>query len=181
MNKLNLTPAATVLVLKDSPHGMEVLMVKRSSRPPFGDLFVFPGGKIDDGDFNKKIEDFCENITDEEASIKLGLDSGGLAYWVACIRECFEEVGILLAKKRNGDDLDLDGADKSKYKTYRDMLLNNEIDLYKICSLEAHILMPQQIARLSHWITPEIETIRFDTRVVIACLPSHQTGAHDSR
>ena len=114
MNKLNLTPAATVLVLKDSPHGMEVLMVKRSSRPPFGDLFVFPGGKIDDGDFNKKIEDFCEDINDEEASIKLGLDSGGLAYWVACIRECFEEVGILLAKKRNGDDLDLDGADKSK-------------------------------------------------------------------
>ena len=48
MIKLNLTPAATVLVLKDSPDGMEVLMVKRSSRPPFGDLFVFPGGKIDE-------------------------------------------------------------------------------------------------------------------------------------
>ena len=58
MNKLNLTPAATVLVLKDSPDGMEVLMVKRSSRPPIGDLFVFPGGKIDESDFNNKIEDF---------------------------------------------------------------------------------------------------------------------------
>ena len=179
MNKPNLIPAATVLVLKDSPHGMEVLMVKRSSRPPFGDLFVFPGGKIDDSDSNKKIEDFCEDITDEEASIKLGLDSGGLAYWVACIRECFEEVGILLAKKRNGDDLDLDGADKSKYKTYRDMLLNNEIDLYKICSLEDLILMPQQIAPFSHWITPEIETRRFDTRFFIAYLPNNQTGEHD--
>ena len=76
MNKLNLTPAATVLVLKDSSHGMEVLMVKRSSRPPFGDLFVFPGGKIDHSDFNNKIEDLCEDITDKEASIKLGLDSG---------------------------------------------------------------------------------------------------------
>ena len=66
MNKLNLTPAATVLVLKDSPHGMEVLMVKRSRRPPFGDMFVFPGGKRDDNDFNKHIEDFCEDITDED-------------------------------------------------------------------------------------------------------------------
>ena len=140
MNKLNLTPAATVLGLKDSSDGMEVLMVKRSSRPPFGDLYVFPGGKIYEGDFNKKIESFCEDVTDKEASINLGLESGGLAYWVACIRECFEEVGILLAKKRNGEALDLDGADKHKYQKYREMLLNNEIDLYKICLEEDLIL-----------------------------------------
>lgn len=179
MNKLDLTPAATVLVLKDSNDGMEVLMVKRSSRPPFGDLFVFPGGKIDESDFNNKIEGFCEEMTDEEASTKLGLDSGGLAYWVACIRECFEEVGILLAKKRNGEDLDLDGVDKDKYQKYRDMLLSNEIDLYEICSEEDLILMPQQIAPFSHWITPEIETRRFDTRFFIAHLPKYQTGEHD--
>ncbi|MDA8890472.1 NUDIX domain-containing protein [Gammaproteobacteria bacterium] len=179
MNKLNLTPAATVLVLKDSPDGMEVLMVKRSSRPPFGDLFVFPGGKIDESDFNNKIEDFCDDVTDKEASINLGLDSGGLAYWVACIRECFEEVGILLAKKKSGEDLDLDGVDKHKYQKYREMLLNNEIDLYNICLEENLILMPQQIAPFSHWITPEIETRRFDTRFFIAHLPKHQTGEHD--
>ena len=43
----NLIPAATVLVLKDSDIGMEVLMVKRSKRPPFENLYVFPGGKIE--------------------------------------------------------------------------------------------------------------------------------------
>ena len=48
--KDNLTPAATVLVLRDSDNEMEVLMVKRSNKPPFGNLYVFPGGKIDDSD-----------------------------------------------------------------------------------------------------------------------------------
>lgn len=48
MNKLPLIPAATVLVLRDTKDGIEVLMVKRSKRPPFENLFVFPGGKIDE-------------------------------------------------------------------------------------------------------------------------------------
>ena len=52
----NLTPAATVLVLRDSEEGMEVLMVKRSKKPPFENLYVFPGGKIDEGDCLKEIK-----------------------------------------------------------------------------------------------------------------------------
>ena len=52
----NLTPAATVLVLRDSEEGMEVLMVKRSKKPPFENLYVFPGGKIDEGDYSKDLE-----------------------------------------------------------------------------------------------------------------------------
>tara|TARA_B100000767_G_scaffold262954_1_gene276177 strand:+ start:2580 stop:3374 length:795 start_codon:yes stop_codon:yes gene_type:complete len=179
MNKLNLTPAATVLIMRDCPDGMEVLMVKRSKRPPFGNLFVFPGGKIDEDDTKKEIADLCEEINDEEASIKLGLESGGLAYWVACIRECFEEVGILLAKKRSGEDLDLDGIEKEKYKAYRELLLKNEINLYEICQKEDLILTPGNIAPFSHWITPEIEERRFDTRFFIAYLPKNQTEEHD--
>ena len=27
---------------------------------------------------------------------RLGIENNGLAFWVACIRECFEEVGVLL-------------------------------------------------------------------------------------
>jgi len=54
MNKLPLIPAATVLVLRDTKDGIEVLMVKRSKRPPFENLFVFPGGKIDKADRNVK-------------------------------------------------------------------------------------------------------------------------------
>ena len=50
MNNLSLTPAATVLLVRDCGDELEVLMVKRSKRPPFGNLYVFPGGKIYESD-----------------------------------------------------------------------------------------------------------------------------------
>ena len=59
MNNI-LIPAATVLVLRDSKQGMEVLMVKRSKRPPFGNLYVFPGGKIDDHDHSSDYDNYCD-------------------------------------------------------------------------------------------------------------------------
>ena len=74
----NLIPAATVLVLKDSDVGMEVLMVKRSKRPPFENLYVFPGGKIDKDDHFDDYHKYCDVLNNEIASEKLGLDSGGL-------------------------------------------------------------------------------------------------------
>ena len=84
MNKNDLTPAATILLFRDSPEGPKVLMVKRSKRPPFGNLYVFPGGKIDESDKDLNITNFCNGLNDEQASIKLGVDEGGLSYWVAC-------------------------------------------------------------------------------------------------
>ena len=72
MNK-NLTPAATVLVLKDSQEGIEVLMVKRSKKSSFGNLYVFPGGKIDEDDYHNEWELYCDGHNDNRASEILGL------------------------------------------------------------------------------------------------------------
>ena len=175
----NLTPAATVLVLRDSEEGMEVLMVKRSKKPPFENLYVFPGGKIDEGDYSKDLESYCDGHNDQEASLTLGLNNGGLSYWVACIRECFEEVGILLATKKSGEKLNLEDEDKSKFDQYRKMLINNEINILDVCKEEDLILSTSNIAPLSHWITPEFETRRYDTRFFIAYLPEKQIVQHD--
>ena len=179
MNKLPLIPAATVLVLRDTKDGIEVLMVKRSKRPPFENLFVFPGGKIDEADRNVNIYNLCNGLNDKEASIKLGISHAGLSYWVACIRECFEEVGILFAKKNNGEDLNLTGSEKEKYDEYRDNLIKNKITLYDICIKENLKLTTSNIAPFSHWITPDIEIKRFDTRFFIAYLPENQIEKHD--
>ena len=122
-------PAATVILMRDaSEGGFEILMVKRSSRSTFGSIYVFPGGKLDPEDSTHELYSYCEGMTDAEASRKLGIEKDGLAYWIACIRECFEEVGILLARKRNGEDLDLDGQEKEKYKTVITYKANNEWD-----------------------------------------------------
>ena len=174
----NLTPAATVLVLRDSEEGMEVLMVKRSKKPPFENLYVFPGGKIDEGDYSKDLESYCDGHNDQEASLTLGLNNGGLSYWVACIRECFEEVGILLATKKSGEKLNLEDEDKSKFDQYRKKLINNEINILDVCKEEDLILSTSNIAPLSHWITPEFETRRYDTRFFIAYLPEKQIVQH---
>ena len=179
MNNLSLTPAATVLLVRDCDNELEVLMVKRSKRPPFGNLYVFPGGKIDESDKDPNVTDFCNGLNDEQASIKLGIDEGGLSYWVACVRECFEEVGILLAIKNNGEELDLNGADKHKFENYRRMLLDNKISLSEICKKENLSLNLNNIEPFSHWITPEIEIKRFDTRFFIAYIPAKQTERHD--
>ena len=179
MNNLSLTPAATVLLVRDCDDELEVLMVKRSKRPPFGNLYVFPGGKIDESDKDLNITNFCNGLNDEQASIKLGVNEGGLSYWVACVRECFEEVGILLAIKNNGEELDLNGADKHKFDNYRRMLLENKISLFEICKKENLSLNLNNIEPFSHWITPEIEIKRFDTRFFIAYIPANQTERHD--
>ena len=179
MNNLSLTPAATVLLVRDCGDELEVLMVKRSKRPPFGNLYVFPGGKIDESDKDLNITNFCNGLNDEQASIKLGVNEGGLSYWVACVRECFEEVGILLAIKNNGEELDLNGADKHKFDNYRRMLLENKISLFEICKKENLSLKLNNIEPFSHWITPEIEIKRFDTRFFIAYIPAKQTERHD--
>jgi len=175
----NLTPAATVLVLRDSKDGMEVLMVKRSKKPPFGNLYVFPGGKIDESDHHKDLEDYSGLLDDKNASEILGLNEGGLSYWAACIRECFEEVGILLATKRSGEKLNLEDDEKSKFDNYRKQLVSHEINLLDMCIKEDLVLSTANIAPLSHWITPKIESRRFDTRFFIAYLPEKQIVQHD--
>lgn len=179
MNNLSLVPAATVLLIRDSDEGLQVLMVKRSKRPPFENLYVFPGGKIDESDKDQNLQDFCNTLDDKLASSKLGIDEGGLSYWIACVRECFEEVGILLAIKNNGEELDLNGADKHKFDNYRRMLLENKISLFEICKKENLSLNLNNIEPFSHWVTPEIEIKRFDTRFFIAYIPAKQTERHD--
>lgn len=174
-----ITPAATVLVIRDSKDGIEVFLVERSNRPPFGNLYVFPGGKIDKSDGDPRALSLCRSISDYDASALLGIKKRGLSYWVACVRECFEEVGILLAEKKDRSKLDLDGNEKYKYQQYRKDLLDGKISFYDICAKEGLELLTENIAPFSHWITPALELKRFDTRFFIACLPDNQTGIHD--
>ena len=43
-------PAATVVPLRDGPSGLETLMLRKNSKLAFGGMWVFPGGRVDDGD-----------------------------------------------------------------------------------------------------------------------------------
>ena len=154
--------------------GFEIFMVKRSSRSPFGSLYVFPGGKLDPEDSENDLYSYCEGMNDEEASKQLGIEDNGLSFWIACIRECFEEVGVLLA---NPDDPIMQNT--KKLSKLREKLNNKEIFFKDICISESLRLRAKNIVPCAHWITPAIEPKRFDTRFFLAKVNVEQLASHD--
>lgn len=69
-------PAATVVLVRDGADDLEVLMLHRTSKVAFGGMWVFPGGRIEDGDR------FPDDV-DEVASARR-----------AAVREAAEECGL---------------------------------------------------------------------------------------
>ena len=93
--------ASTVLALRDAPEGLEVFVVRRSSRLEFlGGVHAFPGGAVDDGDRDAGLDGFLTGFDAAAASADLRVESVAHArgFLVAAIRELFEEAGVLLAR-----------------------------------------------------------------------------------
>ena len=172
-------PAATVLLVRDNNEKIEVFMLKRASQTNFGGAWVFPGGKLDTDDGLKDVADICFGLDDQEASAKFNTQEGGIHYWIACIRECFEESGILLACRANGELVNDTSDEENKLiKQYRKKLLNGEhvfLDMMKELDMQ---LATDQLAYIAHWVTPEIEKKRYNTRFFIAKSPA-QRADHD--
>ena len=176
-------PAATVLLIRDADDGgIEVFMLRRTFSAAFASgMFVFPGGKVDDVDRMEDIAEICDGLTDAHASSLLGLPNGGLAYWVACIRECFEEAGVLLARhETTGDVVRFDAPEViERFNTDRHNIHDGSIALLDLCAQEGLRLTTDDIHYVSHWITPMGEKRRFDTRFFIARAPAAQEPLHD--
>lgn len=177
-------PAATVLLIRDRDGGgIEVFMLQRTFNAAFASgMFVFPGGKVDDVDFSTELSELCDGLTDEDASAQLGIESGGLGYWVACIRECFEEAGVLLAKYAGtGEVIRFDRDDIiEEFNKERENIHDGSLALLELIKREHLRLTTDEIFYISHWITPMGERRRFDTRFFIARAPSAQYPLHDN-
>ena len=122
-------PAATVILMRDGASGIEILMMKRNMKSAFvPGAYVFPGGSLDDDDGSEAAFQACGGYNDEEASRRLGLTRGGLAYWNAAIREAFEEAGVLFAYDRHGGMIALDDTDVAqRFKRHRDALNQRQL------------------------------------------------------
>jgi 8-oxo-dGTP pyrophosphatase MutT (NUDIX family) len=170
--------AASVILLRDAELGPEVFMVQRHQSAKFvGGAHVFPGGRVDPED--AEAGDLCTGLDDEQASRRLHLARGGLAYYVAAIRECFEEAGVLLAY---GDDgLPLDASDRAAavLEERRRALNTREIGFLDLAREHGWRLAVDRMHYWAHWITPEASPIRFDTRFFLTTVPSDQAAAHD--
>lgn len=174
-------PAATVMLVRDGEGGVEVFMMERSAFGDFGGLYVFPGGKVDPADAGPAAMALCQGPSPLDANTTLNLPAGGLAYWVAALRECFEEAGLLLATRADGSLLELrDPEVRKRLGVDRGRLNAGEKGtLEELCEREGLLLATDRLAYVAHWITPIDNPTRFDTRFFVALAPGHQEAIHD--
>jgi 8-oxo-dGTP pyrophosphatase MutT (NUDIX family) len=164
-------PAATVMLLDDRPE-LHVLMVHRTARVVFApDMWVFPGGRVDPDDHLEDFDVICTGITDADASRMLGVDHGGLAWWIAACRETLEEAGLLLAA---GGQVDPELVARLRDLVRRDETIFTDLLLEHGISLDVTAI--EEVAR---FITPLGSPRRFDARFLVALAPRGQEPSHD--
>jgi 8-oxo-dGTP pyrophosphatase MutT (NUDIX family) len=155
--------------------GIEVFMLRRTANAAFGaGMYVFPGGRVDGVDHADDIAPYCLGLDAADASSQLGIDSGGLAYWVAAIRECFEEAGVLIAARRDGAPLALNNDDRHAVHA-------GDLSLAELCRRDDLVLDLSGTHYVAHWITPIGQPRRFDTRFFVCEMPEGQEPLHDDK
>jgi len=166
--------AASLLLLRGGATTLEVLMLRRAERA--GDMrsgaVVFPGGVLDPADHVAHAR--LGGLDDRTASRWLGVASGGLDYWVAALRECFEEVGLLPALDPQAVPLEL-----AALAPWRDRLQRGETSWEAFCDANGLAFDVGGVHYLSHWLTPPGHPKRFDTRFFVTRAPEDQHAVAD--
>lgn len=173
--------AATLIVLRDGAAGLEVLMLRRAEK--VGDqnsgASVFPGGGVDPQD--RLLHECCQEIDDAAASRRLGLPAHGLDFYVAAVRECFEEAGLLFACEADGRPVALDGMAAEAIAALRATTEEGAESLLGLCAERGWRLAADRLAYFAHWLTPPGMPRRFDTRFFVALAPAAQQARPDGR
>ncbi len=175
--------AATVMLLRDGDDGLEVCLMQRNLNSDFvGGAYVFPGGAVDPEDGDAAAGAACTGLDDAEASRRLGLDRGGLAFWVAAIRESFEEAGVLMARHADGAPLDVtDPAAAARFALHRVAVDTSQRTMVEVAVEEGLLLDAGALHYFSRWITPLGAHRRYDTRFFVAAAPEGQEVVQDDR
>lgn len=164
--------AATVVLLRDSAGGPEVYLLRRTGTMAFAaGMHVFPGGGVDPRD-------------GETETAWAGPPAARWADWLVCdaklaralvcaaVRETFEESGVLLA----GPDAEAVVADTTAEDVEADRLalIDRRLSMAEMLAARRLVLRSDLLRPWAHWITPEFEPRRFDTRFFVAAVPPGQ-------
>ena len=155
-----LLPAATVLLLRDGQSGVEVLMTRRSAKASFAPgAYVFPGGGIDAADA----------LAHGQSTRRASQSDLHLTQAIAAIRESFEELGILLARRADGSHAsDADIAN-----------LDRHLPFAAQCQAQGLHLAADEVYVLAHWVTDRDLPKRFDVPFLVARMPAGQQAVAD--
>ena len=180
--------ASTVMLLRACPDAgtkdIEVLMVLRNRNSSFvPGFFVFPGGVVESDDCDAGMERFIRGIDCISASrilSDMSQPDKALGAWVAAIRETFEEVGILLAQKKDGAPVTIKTEEEHRrFCDYRKALIEGKIHFSEVLEAEELFLLLDSLHYFSHWITPEPFPLRYDVRFFVTQIPLNQAVIPD--
>ncbi len=168
--------AATVVMLRDAPQGLEVFLIKRHGLSDvLGGAYVFPGGKVDPLDAAADTLALLDQPA-QALHARLGepdLDAPTAAsMFVAALRESFEESGVLFAQSATADQVAQARA-----------LLAEGLNFPTVLARLNLRLQTHSVAPWVRWITPFMPSVsskRFDTRFFITVVPPDQVASHDN-
>lgn len=168
-------PASTVILLRRSNQsGFEVLLTRRPEAMPFlGGMYCFPGGTVRREDSSAQAVERCRGLDARQALRIFGAQVSPRqiwGFWVAAIRELFEETGILLAVESSGK-----GASGEILARQHPLLIEGSRSFCALLQQENLYCDLSRLVYFSHWQTPADNPVRFDTRFFLAVSPEEQT------
>jgi 8-oxo-dGTP pyrophosphatase MutT (NUDIX family) len=172
------------VLLRDASDGLEVLLLRRSARAGFvPDMYVFPGGRVDASDADPALAALLDGLTPEAAAARLGLtaaDPPAIAYYLAALREAFEETGILVGHLRDGS-VPPTAAEDATVDSIRDDLMEDRITFLEAAARLECRFAGHALEYFAHWITPQRQPRRFDTRFFAARVGTGRESIIDPR
>lgn len=166
--------AATVLLVRDSPLGLEVYVQERvAEMPTFPNTTVFPGGGLDERDLGHG-----DGVDAARWAQLLGVEpdlAHGLV--MTAVREVFEESGILLARHRTGQLV----SDSAPYLPARERLESHELAFTDFLRDNELTVATDLLYPFARWVGPGPDTPQFDTFSFVVQAPVGQMPTGDTR
>jgi 8-oxo-dGTP pyrophosphatase MutT (NUDIX family) len=162
--------AASVILARDASVGVEVLLLQRHPDSRFSPgAFAFPGGRVEGADAAPGVEVRCRGLDRAAAARQLAGVSPperAIGFWVAALREAFEEAGLLLAY--GPDERPVDASTLAEARAHRARCREDSARFVQLLVALDLVLATDRVAYWAHWITPEERPIRYDTRFFVA-------------
>jgi 8-oxo-dGTP pyrophosphatase MutT (NUDIX family) len=164
-------PASTIVLVRDGAGAPELLLLRRHGSAGFvPGAYVFPGGRVDDADADPRLVGILGETAPEPPP----------AYWLAGIRELYEETGVLLARDAASAPY-ADATRDARVAEWRETLMTGGANLFDALTALAARPDASRMVYCAHWITPLAEPRRYDTRFFLAELPPGAVASIDER
>jgi 8-oxo-dGTP pyrophosphatase MutT (NUDIX family) len=175
-------PAATVVLVRDAGDRLEALLLRRTRKSAFvPGAYVFPGGRVDPDDAHADVIARLDGLTPDQAGSRLAVEGQqAIGYYLAAVREAFEETGLLIGRSRSGES-PTPAARSETVESLRRRLLEGRISFAEVLEEMECRIAGDRIEYIAHWITPVQEPRRYDTRFFLAAVAGPAEPVLDER